>query len=57
MEIRFCPNWRGFHGTTDAVPARNWLSAIGREGLRSELEVYPIDGDAVFMLPDIQSAD
>jgi hypothetical protein len=29
----------------------------GREGLLSELEVYPIEGDAVFTLPDIDQIE
>jgi hypothetical protein len=29
----------------------------GREGLISELEVYPIDGEGVFTLPEIDKID
>jgi hypothetical protein len=29
----------------------------GREGLLSELEVYPIEGDAVFTLPDLDQIE
>jgi hypothetical protein len=29
----------------------------GREGLISELEVYPIDGEGLFTLPDIDNID